>query len=79
MNEVKFPGNGPKVEMPDFGKALKRGAGGLRFILIGLVALILIFSSFYTIDTEEVGIILRLGKYRGPETDAPPGLHFKVP
>ena len=78
MNEVKFP-NGGNVEMPDFGKILKRGAGGLRFILIGLLALILLLSSFYTIDTEEVGIILRLGKYRGAETDAGPGLHFKIP
>ncbi|MEM1250328.1 MAG: FtsH protease activity modulator HflK [Acidobacteriota bacterium] len=78
MNEVKFPSGG-NVEMPDFGKALKRGAGGLRFVLLGILALILLLNSFYTINTEEVGIILRLGKYRGPETDAGPGLHFKIP
>ncbi len=78
MNEVKFP-QGGNVEMPDFGKIIQRGAGGIRFVLIGLIALILLLSSFYTVNTEEVGIILRLGKYRGPETDAGPGLHFKIP
>jgi membrane protease subunit HflK len=50
-----------------------------RFIRWGVLIVILIVflaTSFYTIDPEEVGIILRLGKYVRT-TD--PGLHFKLP
>ena len=42
----------------------------------GLLILILAFTSFFTIDPEETGLILRFGKYVR-STD--PGLHFKIP
>ena len=45
--------------------------------ILGIVVLALIaFTSFYTIDPEEVGVIVRLGKYVR-STD--PGLHAKIP
>ncbi len=50
-----------------------------RTILIGILVLlagIALFSSFYQVDTEEVGVILRFGKYVR-KTD--PGLHLKIP
>lgn len=45
-------------------------------ILLGLVVLVLAFNSFYTIEPEEQGVVLRFGKF----TDITnPGLHFKIP
>lgn len=40
-------------------------------LLIGLIPF-----SFYTVDANEQGVILRLGKYH---TTTEPGLHFKIP
>lgn len=50
-----------------------QGAPGV----LGLVVLALVaFTSFYTIDPEEIGIVVRLGKYvRSSE----PGLHMRIP
>ncbi len=45
-------------------------------IIIVIIALILIFTSFYTVGPDEVGVVRRLGKYvRTTES----GLHFLVP
>ena len=47
--------------------------GGLIPIIILLV---LASFSFYTVDANENGVILRLGRY---SHTTPPGLHFKIP
>lgn len=50
-----------------------------KFIVYAIVILLLLivfFSSFYTIKTEEVGVIKRFGKY---VRTTQPGLHFKLP
>lgn len=48
----------------------------IRWIVIGIVAVILIFSSIFTVGPEEVGVILRFGKFtRTVES----GLNFKLP
>ena len=47
--------------------------GGL-FIIIPII--ILAFFSFYTVDANENGVVLRLGKY---SHTTKPGLHFKIP
>jgi len=50
-----------------------------KAVLTGLVAvlgLFFLFGSFYQIEPEEVGVVLRFGKYVR-KTD--PGLHLKVP
>lgn len=57
----------PKVDLP---------AGGVRGILLLVVIGALLLGSFYTVEPEEVGVILRFGKFTRI-TD--PGLHFKVP
>jgi regulator of protease activity HflC (stomatin/prohibitin superfamily) len=53
---------------------------GIRHVALlalgGLVALIFIFSSYYTIDQGERGVILRTGAI---VSLAEPGLHFKLP
>ncbi|MCD4693696.1 MAG: FtsH protease activity modulator HflK [Calditrichales bacterium] len=46
------------------------------YIIVGIFAVIFIFSSFFTVGPEEVGIVLRFGKYtRTVES----GLNFKIP
>lgn len=57
---------------PEFEKITKN----IKSIAIGLAAVLVIFSSFYTVETEEVGVITRFGKY---VSKAQPGLNFKIP
>ena len=45
-------------------------------LLVGLVAIYVLFTSWYTVDQGERGVVLRLGRTVGV---AEPGLHFKVP
>jgi len=48
----------------------------IKIIVAAVIALILIFGSVYQISPEEIGVILRFGKFVRT-TD--PGLHFKLP
>jgi membrane protease subunit HflK len=50
--------------------------GVIRIAVIVVLALIFIYSSFFTIDPEEVGVILRFGKFVRVVN---PGLNFKIP
>ncbi len=61
---------GEIVELPEVPK---------RMVFIGVIAflaLIFVFTSFYTVDTNEVGVIQRFGAYI---RTTQPGLHFKIP
>lgn len=40
------------------------------------LVVIVAFTSFFTIDPEEVGVVMRFGKF---QRTAEPGLHFKIP
>jgi len=58
---------------------LRRQAPPKKTIVIGalaLLAVIILFSSVFTIEPEEVGVVLRFGKYN---RTAEPGLNFKLP
>lgn len=66
--ETDFSFNVP----PEFEKITKN----IRYIVVGIVAVLTIFSSFFTVETEEVGVIMRFGEYVG---EASPGLNFKIP
>ncbi|WP_321532241.1 FtsH protease activity modulator HflK [uncultured Desulfuromonas sp.] len=61
-------------------KKIKTSGGPPKKIIIGLVIVFLVViggqSAFYKVDTEETGVLLRLGKSIGT---APPGLHMKLP
>ena len=61
---------GPEIRLP------KPNLPMIRNVLIGLAVLIVVFTSFYTVEPEEVGLVLRFGKFI---RTADPGLHFKVP
>ena len=57
-------------------KLPKIKTGVLKLIVVGVIILILLASSFYQIRPEEIGLILRFGKFvRTTE----PGLHIKIP
>ncbi|MFQ5721494.1 MAG: FtsH protease activity modulator HflK [Candidatus Aminicenantales bacterium] len=60
----------PEIKLPKIkGKVIK-------FVVAAVVALILIFGSIYQIGPEEIGVILRFGKFVRTTN---PGLHFKLP
>ena len=67
---------GPRtIDIGDF----RRGKPPVRLLLIGALVIIcalLIFSSVFTIQPEEVGIVLRFGEFT---RTADPGLNFKMP
>lgn len=48
----------------------------IRLVVIVLAAVLFVFSGFFTVAPEEVGVVLRFGKY---SRSASPGLNFKVP
>lgn len=72
--------NNPFKDFPDeFKKIVETMRDKLHLILLGigtLIALITIFSSFYTVQPSEEAVIVRFGKFL--ETTSP-GLHFKLP
>jgi len=50
-----------------------------RLIVMVVLAIVLVttaWSSFYTVEPEEVGVVLRFGEYN---RETPPGLHLKMP
>jgi membrane protease subunit HflK len=57
-------------------KIPKIKASAIRGIIIGIVAVILLIGSIYQVSPEELGVILRFGKF---VRTADPGLHFKLP
>lgn len=65
--------NIPDMNIPPQLKDLSKN---LPLILAGAFALVVIFSSFFTVQPEEVGIITRFGEFT---RTANPGLNFKVP
>lgn len=71
MSEIKNPFEG--TDIPPQVKSL---LGNIRIIALGLLIVVLLFSSFYTIDPEEVGIVQRFGEYKRTSES---GLNIKVP
>jgi membrane protease subunit HflK len=65
--------NMPGMSVPPELKLLRKF---IRPILIGLLVLIGLITSIYTVGPEEVGVIVRFGKY---ERTVEPGLNFKMP
>ncbi|TRZ92024.1 FtsH protease activity modulator HflK [bacterium] len=57
-------------KMPKISKSV------LQWVIIGIVAIVLLYGSVYQVSPEEMGLILRFGKYA---RTTEPGLHFKLP
>ena len=52
------------------------GSSGLIAILLIGLALFGIWTAYYTVPSDSVGVVQRFGKYL---KEVPPGLHFKIP
>ena len=59
-----------------FTQALRNLLSNLRNAFLGFLAVVLVLLSFYTVEPEEAGVVMRFGEYIRT-TD--PGLHFKIP
>ncbi|MCK5740248.1 FtsH protease activity modulator HflK [bacterium] len=70
MRSTNSGGDYAQVNFP----TLKKNQIGLG--IVGLLALILVFTSFFQIETYEVGVITRFGRF---VRIAPAGLHWKIP
>ncbi len=55
---------------------LKKFSKNLRYIILGAFVLMVAFSSFFTVNPEEVGMVMRFGEFT---RTANPGLNFKTP
>jgi len=64
------------VKFPDMPKMPPLPAGGLQLLVVVIVVLALAFTSVYTVDPEEVAVVMRFGAFTRTEN---PGLHFKLP
>ncbi len=64
------PSRVPKLKIP------KIPGGTILAIIVGLVLLVTLYNGVYKLEPDEVGVVLRFGKYID-QTD--PGLHFLVP
>lgn len=71
----QFQGDGQGPEIPEIKLPKINFSRFGIFIPIGLLVIIGL-TSFYTVQPEEVGLVLRFGKY---VRETPPGLHFKMP
>ena len=70
MLEIDLGGKKVQLNAPEFKPGL---------ILMGIVAVFIavgLLTSFYTVQADEEGVVLRFGKYEKTES---PGLHFKLP
>ncbi len=77
--EYYLLGANPKKSLYDelqIPPSVRKVLNNTRFIIILLLAIVLSYSSTFTIDTEEVGVITRFGKYTRTVN---PGLNFKIP
>lgn len=57
-------------------KNQNNGAGGMFGIAAAILVVMLGFNTFYTLDEQERGVVLRLGEYLKTEQ---PGLQWKIP
>ncbi|MDH4321950.1 MAG: FtsH protease activity modulator HflK [Desulfobulbaceae bacterium] len=76
-----FGGGGGATRPPGTGGAARgpgflAGLGKVGGIIAALVIFNIVYSSFYTINPGERGVVVRFGKYT---KTADPGLNFKVP
>ena len=64
------------IDLLDLPPELKKYVHNIWKILLGLAFVILLWTSFFQVGPEEVGVITRFGKY---VREVEPGLNFKLP
>ncbi|WP_440999661.1 FtsH protease activity modulator HflK [Fodinibius sp. SL11] len=60
----------------DMPPQLKNLGSNIQYIILGALVVVVAFSSFFTVNPEEVGIVTRFGEFT---RTAYPGLNFKAP
>jgi membrane protease subunit HflK len=60
----------PEIKLPQL------NINVLKYLFGGVLVLVVALTSFYTIEPEETGLVLRFGEF---VRSADPGLHFKIP
>lgn len=65
--------NFPSIDVPPQFKKLGKN---IKYVVIGILIVVTGFASFFTVDTEEVGLVTRFGEFN---RIARPGLKFKAP
>jgi membrane protease subunit HflK len=60
----------------DMPPQLKKLGSNIQYIIIGALIVVVGFSSFFTVNPEEVGMVMRFGEFT---RTAQPGLNFKAP
>ncbi len=60
----------------DMPPQLKKLGSNIQYIILGALVVVVAFSSFFTVNPEEVGIVTRFGEFT---RTAYPGLNFKAP
>lgn len=70
MNRRTIDIGGEQVQIPDVSPKF------ILRVVLGIVVILILFSSFYTIGTDQVGVLRRFGAYH---RTTEPGLHFKLP
>lgn len=64
------------IDLLDLPPELKKYVHNIWKILLGLAVVILLWTSFFQVGPEEVGVITRFGRY---VREVEPGLNFKLP
>ncbi len=64
------------IDMSRFSQARQRIQRLLGFAVVGVVALILVTTSYYQVESDEVAVIQRFGAFARTEE---PGLHVRIP
>ncbi|MFC1546148.1 FtsH protease activity modulator HflK [bacterium] len=64
------------VDFPEEPKFPFKDIRVVKFIVLGLISLVMLLTMFFTVRPEEVGVVLRFGKYTRTVT---PGLNIKIP
>jgi membrane protease subunit HflK len=70
MTQQNTPPPNMKITPPNL------NLGAIKWFVVVFLIVVAGFKSFTTVDAEEVGVVLRLGKYHD---EIPPGLNFIVP
>jgi len=55
---------------------IKRNLKLAFFVFIGIIGLVIVLGSFYTVDAGERGLVLRFGEVKSVQSE---GLHWKIP
>ncbi len=76
MDDFRSPDDLFKEEARKVKKMGQEYGGYLPFVIVGLFILLILQGAVYSVDTDEVGVIQRFGRY---VRTSPPGIHLKIP